>query len=136
VHRDLSDADIQQIAGTYHAWKNSSLSEGEDSEVRVSGNLSAGLTNRPAAEPVEASQSQPYADIPGFCKSANTAEIRAQGYMLTPGRYVGAAEVAEDDEPFEQKMARLIKLLHEQQVEAHRFDDLIEKNLKELNYGE
>src|SRR5439155_1199198 len=37
-----------------------------------------------------------YEDIAGFCKSAKLDEIRAHGFVLTPGRYVGAEE-AEDD---------------------------------------
>ena len=48
-----------------------------------------------------------YADEPGFCKSATLDEIRGHGHVLTPGRYVGAAEAEEDDEPFEEKMRRL-----------------------------
>jgi type I restriction enzyme M protein len=45
-----------------------------------------------------------YEDVAGFCKSATTAEIAAHGHVLTPGRYVGAEEVEDDGEPFEEKM--------------------------------
>ena len=48
-----------------------------------------------------------YEDIPGFCKSAVLNDIRKHDYVLTPGRYVGAAEQEADGEPFEEKMARL-----------------------------
>ncbi len=46
-------------------------------------------------------QAAPYADLAGFCKSATTAEIAAHGHVLTPGRYVGAEEIEDDDDPFE-----------------------------------
>ena len=49
-----------------------------------------------------------YEDVAGFCKSATTAEIAAHGHVLTPGRYVGAEEVEDDGEPFEEKMTRLV----------------------------
>ena len=45
-----------------------------------------------------------YADEPGFCRSATIDEIRGHGHVLTPGRYVGAADAEEDDEPFDEKM--------------------------------
>ncbi len=48
-----------------------------------------------------------YQNVPGFCKSTTLDEVRKHGYVLTPGRYVGA-EVQQDDEPFEEKMARLV----------------------------
>ena len=76
-----------------------------------------------------------YRDIPGFCKSATLEEIRKNGYVLTPGRYVGAPVEEEEDEPFETKMARLVAQLKEQQAEARRLDEAIWKNLKELGYG-
>lgn len=48
-----------------------------------------------------------YSDIPGFCKSATFDDICHHGHILTPGRYVGAAEIEDDGEPCEEKMARL-----------------------------
>jgi type I restriction enzyme M protein len=76
-----------------------------------------------------------YADVPGFCKSAPLEEVRKHGYVLTPGRYVGAAEQEEDDEPFDEKMKRLVAQLREQQAEAAKLDAAIAANLKELGYG-
>ncbi len=76
-----------------------------------------------------------YEDVPGFCKSATLEEIRKHGHVLTPGRYVGAAPQADDGEPFEQKMARLVAQLREQQAEAAKLDAAIAANLKELGYG-
>ncbi len=77
-----------------------------------------------------------YADVAGFCKAATLEEIRQHGHILTPGRYVGAAEVAEDGEPFEEKMAKLVARLREQQGEASRLDDAIVANLQKLGFGD
>ena len=77
-----------------------------------------------------------YADVPGFCKAAKLEEIQKHGYVLTPGRYVGAEAVEDDGEPFEEKMARLAATLRKQQAEATRLDAAIATNLKELGYGE
>lgn len=76
-----------------------------------------------------------YEDVPGFCKSATLEEIRKHGYVLTPGRYVGAEAAAGDGEPFEEKMQRLVAQLREQQAEAAKLDAAIAANLKELGYG-
>jgi type I restriction enzyme M protein len=75
-----------------------------------------------------------YADVPGFCKAATLDDIRQHGYILTPGRYVGAAEVEEDGEPFEEKMARLVAELRAQQAEGAKLDALIWANLEEIGY--
>ena len=104
VHRELTDGDIQKIAGTYHAWR---------------GDKKAGQ----------------YEDVPGFCKAAQLDDIRKHGHVLTPGRYVGAAAVEDDGEPFEEKMKRLTATLREQQQEAAKLDAAIAANLKELGYG-
>jgi len=75
-----------------------------------------------------------YRDVPGFCKSATLEEIRQHGHVLTPGRYVGAEAQADDGEPFEEKMQRLVAQLAQQQAEARRLDEAIWKNLRELGY--
>ena len=77
-----------------------------------------------------------YADVPGFCKSATLDEVRKHGYVLTPGRYVGAEVRDNDDEPFAEKMARLVEQLRKQQAEAARLDAAIAANLRELGFWE
>ncbi len=76
-----------------------------------------------------------YEDIAGFCKSAKTEEIAGHGYVLTPGRYVGAEEVEADDEPFEEKMARLVAELNTQFSESAKLEQTIRANLRGLGYG-
>ena len=77
-----------------------------------------------------------YADVAGFCKSASLDEIRKHGHVLTPGRYVGAAEQEDDGEPFEEKMARLAAQWREQRAESAKLDAAIDVNLRGLGYGE
>jgi len=105
VHRELTEEDIRRITDTYHAWRG-------DKTVKAK-----------------------YKDVPGFCKSAALDEIRHHNYVLTPGRYVGAAEVEDDGEPFEEKMQRLTAELAGHMAAAKKLDAAIKKNLKDLGYG-
>ena len=105
VQRVLTDEDIATIAGAVHAWRG----DGEAENA--------------------------YKDVPGFCYSAKLDEIEKNGFVLTPGRYVGAADQETDDEPFAQKMARLVAQLHEQQAEGARLDAAIAANLDRLGFG-
>ena len=75
-----------------------------------------------------------YQDIPGFCKSATLEAIRKHGHVLTPGRYVGTEELADDSERFEDKMQRLASVLREQQSESARLDGAILSMLAKLGY--
>jgi type I restriction enzyme M protein len=84
THRELSDGDIRLVSDTYHAWRGDSDASGE------------------------------YANVPGFCMVATTDDIAEHGYVLTPGRYVGAEDAEDDDEPFDEKMQRLLTRLEEQ----------------------
>jgi type I restriction enzyme M protein len=76
-----------------------------------------------------------YKDTPGFCKSATLDEIQKSDYVLTPGRYVGAEEVDDDDELFGEKMLRLVAELNGQFAESRKLEKAIRSNLEGLGYG-
>lgn len=61
VHRELTEDDIEKIVGTYHEWRFDDLAWRGEAEK-------AGCT-------LPAEPGSQYKDIPGFCKSATTAEI-------------------------------------------------------------
>lgn len=71
----------------------------------------------------------------GFCKAATLDEVRGHKYALTPGRYVGSAEVDDDSEPFEEKLPRLTAQLTAQMQESAKLDAAITDILKEIANG-
>jgi type I restriction enzyme M protein len=75
-----------------------------------------------------------YQDVPGFCRSVPLTEIAQHGHVLTPGRYVGAEEVEDDDEPFTDKMQKLTEKLGEQMAKGTELDALIRQKLGGLGY--
>ena len=104
THRELTDADIARIAGTYHAWR---------------------------GEP----DTDPYADVPGFCRSATLDEIREHGHVLTPGRYGGAAAAEADSEAFEAKLTRLTAELESYFSASRTLEATISSRLAQLRDG-
>ncbi|WP_461309771.1 class I SAM-dependent DNA methyltransferase [Azonexus hydrophilus] len=75
-----------------------------------------------------------YADQPGYCRSVPLAEIAEHGHVLTPGRYVGAEAVEDDDEAFADKMQKLTEKLGEQMAKGAELDALIRQKLGGLGY--
>jgi type I restriction enzyme M protein len=75
-----------------------------------------------------------YADVPGFCKSATIADIEKHGFVLTPGRYVGAADIEDDGELFDEKVQRLTNSLAQQFAESAKLNKRIAKNLFSLGF--
>ena len=108
VHREFNDSDISRIADTYHAWR------GDKTFL----NSQQSTLN--------------YSNVPGFCKSATTDDIAQHGYVLTPGRYVGAEQAEDDGEPFEEKMKRLTAKLDDQFAQSAKLETAIRANLKAL----
>jgi len=107
--KELTNDDIAKITETYHVWR---------------------------GEEVSAENTKAYEDIAGYCKSATLADMKANDYVLTPGRYVGAAEIEDDGIPFETKMSELSQTLYSQMSQAEELDKAIRKNLEALGYGE
>ena len=106
VHRDLTDEDIRKVTDTYHAWRG-------DKDCN-----------------------KKYQDVSGFCKSATLDDIRHHHHLLTPARYVGAVDIEDDGESFEEKMERLTPALREQTKHSIKLDKLIWANLEDIGYGE
>ena len=75
-----------------------------------------------------------YLDTPGYCRSVKLAEIAEHGHVLTPGRYVGAEAVEDNDEDFADKMLSLTEKLGEQMAKGTELDQLIRQKLGGLGY--
>lgn len=111
--RVFEDADVAKIASTYHTWRNI------PSQTSLRGTK----------------QSAPYEDVEGFSKSATLAEVKANGYILSPGRYVGTEAEEDDGISFEEKMKHLTQQLKEQFDESEQLEQQIKANLKSIGYG-
>ena len=95
-----------------------------------SSRISSTYHNWRNAEPAEA-----YEDIAGFCKSASISEIAIHDYVLTPGRYVGAADAEDDGEPLDEKLERLRRELLAEFDESDRLEREIRIRLQGLISG-
>ncbi|MDD2466935.1 MAG: class I SAM-dependent DNA methyltransferase [Desulfobulbus sp.] len=104
VQCEFTDEIIAKIAGTVAAWRG------------------------------EYPSGEEYADIAGYCRSVPLAEIAEHGHVLTPGRYVGAEAVEDDDEIFVEKMQKLTETLGEQTAKGTKLDQLIRQKLGGLGY--
>mgnify|MGYP000341972872 CR=1 FL=1 len=113
--KELSKEDLKTITDTYHSWRSNSSS----------------INNSPLSI-----NNSAYADVAGYSKSATLEDMAKHNYVLTPGRYVGAAELEDDGIPFETKMKDLSSTLYAQMKESTQLDEVIRKNLAELGYGE
>ena len=117
VQTEFTDEVIERIAGTVAAWR------GETSPV---GRVIDSVTRQNVMDE--------YQDIAGYCRSVKLAEIAEHSHVLTPGRYVGAEEVEDDDEAFADKMQKLIEKLGEQMAKGAELDQLIRQKLGGLGY--
>ncbi|MDX3766472.1 MULTISPECIES: class I SAM-dependent DNA methyltransferase [unclassified Streptomyces] len=104
TERNLTGADLAKIAGAYHAWRGTASAR------------EAGLA---------------YENEPGFCFSADLATVREHGYVLTPGRYVGAVEAEEEDaEAVAERIAALTEELYRLFEKSAELDTVVREQLE------
>ena len=113
--RVFTDADIDKVAETYHAWRNV-IARNE----AISTDLSA------------QAQSRGYVNTDGYCYAATLAEVQKQDFKLTPGIYVGTEEIEDDGILFEDKMAGLKTQLQEQFAKGNELQERILENFEKL----
>ena len=73
-----------------------------------------------------------YQDVPGLCRVVTQAEIAANDFSLTAGRYVGVAAQADDGFDFEERMAEIKLELADLDREAAVLAGTIQEHLNEL----
>lgn len=100
VRRDFTAENIEKVAGVYHRWRSK--------PETLARNGWAG-----------------YADEPGFCKAVSVEEVRSHGHVLTPGRYVGAADAEDDGVSFAEKFEGLRATLLAQFAEGNELENKI-----------
>ena len=74
-----------------------------------------------------------YSDIPGFCKSESIEGIKRHGFVLNPGRFVGAEQQDDDGEPFIEKFPRLLAELEESLAQEERLTAEVRDALARLS---
>lgn len=73
-----------------------------------------------------------YEDVPGLCKIATIDEIAEKNYSLTPGAYVGVAEVEDDGVDFHERMNEIHAELKKLNSEANELMGEILKSWEEM----
>ena len=74
-----------------------------------------------------------FADVPGLCKKVARADIAANDWSLTPGRYVGVAPAAEEDEDdFQERLAEIHAEIEELNGKAVELAERIRLNFEGL----
>lgn len=108
VRREFTAEDVEKIAGTYHRWRSKP-------ETRAKHGWAD------------------YADEPGFCRTADQELVREHGYVLTPGRYVGAMDVEDDGVSFQERFQGLRDTLLKQFAEGQVIEERIASSLGEIS---
>ncbi|MEV4274918.1 type I restriction-modification system subunit M [Actinoplanes xinjiangensis] len=108
TERILTDVDLGKIADTYHAWRGTQSAK------------TKGLS---------------YQNVPGFCYTATLDEVAARDHVLTPGQYVGAAQVEENHsaEPLADRIERLTKQLFSNFEEAARLEKAVRHQIGRID---
>jgi type I restriction enzyme M protein len=76
-----------------------------------------------------------YHDELGFCRGSDLREIEAADFTLSPSRYVGMPERAEDEVAFERQMVSLVDRLGEELAENEWLVAKVKRGLEQVGYA-
>jgi len=76
-----------------------------------------------------------YVDVSGFAKAATLEDVRGHRHILTPGRYVGASDIEDDNTPFTERFAAFGEKLEGQFQESERLSRVIRERLAEVGFA-
>jgi type I restriction enzyme M protein len=117
AHRDFTEAQLEFIVNIVRLYRGDTPELDRGSEEKIAEVFPDGV----------------YADVPGLCKAATRAEIEAQGWSLSPGRYVGVAKGEElSDEDFKEQLEVLNEELEVLNTEARELEERIAENVVEI----
>lgn len=119
AHREFAPEQIEFLANIVRLYRGESLEKAEGSAKILKEHFPKGK----------------YLDVPGLCKVATLEEIKAQGWSLNPGRYVGVGEQAEDDFDFKERLTDLNDELEGLNKEAGKLEKRIAKNIQQIMKG-
>jgi len=121
AHRDFAPQQLEFLANIARLYRGEAPESSGGSEKLMSAHFPDGQ----------------YRDVPGLCRQASLADIKAQGYSLNPGRYVGvAARTGLDDFDFRQRMEEIHETLELLNAEAHELEARIAYNMRKLLNGD
>lgn len=75
-----------------------------------------------------------YEDRPGFCRAAKPQDLEQHGFIVSPGRFVGAPDEEEDEIAFEERMAQLIDGLAQDFSRSDELTAAVKKALGAVGY--
>jgi type I restriction enzyme M protein len=117
AHREFSPAQLEFLANIVRLYREHDVETEQGSADLMSEHFPDGV----------------YQDVAGLCKVATLDEIKAQGWSLNPGRYVGVPEREEDpDFDFEVALTELHEELEVLNAEAHELEARIGENVGAL----
>ena len=117
AHREFTQEQIEFIANIVRLYRGEEIESTKGSQGLMKENFPLGK----------------YENVLGLCKVATLDEVKEQGYSLNSGRYVGVAEIEEDEDfDFHETLEGLNEELEELNGEAHKLEEQIAENISEI----
>jgi len=121
AHRDWTDAQIGFLANLVRLYR------GEEPDFTLGG----GEAKTKLAEVFGTKPK--YDNVPGLCKIATLADIEAQAYSLSPGRYVGVLLGEQvTTENFKERLETLSEELETLNAQARELEEIIARNVADI----